>query len=118
MQEGADGRRGTLTVSQFGLTRGGAVTSIDIDPPMLTSSPLSCDAIVETAEEAAAVDTLVQRPKPRLKDTWSAPLLWPNEVNQVYLYSVYSEYHVYYVMFTIFVLHIIYVMHMKQISKV
>lgn len=113
VQEGSNGRRGTLTVSQFGLTRGGAVTSIDIDPPMLASSPLSSDAVVETAEEDAGLGTLGRRPKPRLKDTWSAPLLWPNEVNQVHLHHAYSEYHVYYSILTMCILHIIYVMHIK-----
>lgn len=83
MKEGSGGNPDTLLVSQFGLTRAGAVTSIDLNP-QTSSSPSRRAASSElTAVAAAVLNTRRRRPKPKLKGIWTGPLLWPNEVNQV-----------------------------------
>ncbi|CAN0385800.1 unnamed protein product, partial [Ectocarpus sp. 12 AP-2014] len=88
VQEGRNGRSDTLLVSQFGFTRGGAVSRVDLDPPpQLPRIFARLEGAVggSAAATAAAVGggVLSRRTQPRLTGTWAGPLLWPNEVNQV-----------------------------------
>lgn len=87
VQEGRNGRSDTLLVSQFGFTRGGVVSRVDLDPtPQLPRIFARLEGAVRgSAAAAAAVSegVLSRRAQPRLTGTWAGPLLWPNEVNQV-----------------------------------
>ncbi|CAN0095339.1 unnamed protein product, partial [Ectocarpus sp. 8 AP-2014] len=88
VQEGRNGRSDTLLVSQFGFTRGGAVSRVDLDPPpQLPRIFARLEGAVSRSAAAAAVavgeGVLSRRMQPRLTGTWAGPLLWPNEVNQV-----------------------------------
>lgn len=81
VQEGKDGRSDTLLVSQFGLTRGGAVSRLDLDP--LPRLPRLFGAEGVAGGGARAGGLLVHGTQPRLTGTWTSPLVWPNEVNEV-----------------------------------
>ncbi|CAM9397274.1 unnamed protein product, partial [Ectocarpus sp. 4 AP-2014] len=88
VQEGRNGRSDTLLVSQFGFTRDGAVSRVDLDPPSQFPrifGRLEGAGGGSAAAAAAAVGggVLSRRTQPRLTGTWAGPLLWPNEVNQV-----------------------------------
>ncbi|CAB1112476.1 unnamed protein product [Ectocarpus sp. CCAP 1310/34] len=89
VQEGRNGRSDTLLVSQFGFTRGGAVSRVDLDPPpQLPRMFARLEGAVGGSAAAAAAaavggGVLSRRTQPRLTGTWAGPLLWPNEVNQV-----------------------------------
>lgn len=96
VRKGTNGRSDTLYVSQFGFTRSGAVSSLDLDPsPPPTNSllDLSTTVAVAVGGDAGGVDveSFQRRPKPRLKGTVSDPLLWPNEVNQVLACTINSR---------------------------
>ncbi|CBJ49244.1 conserved unknown protein [Ectocarpus siliculosus] len=87
VQEGRNGRSDTLLVSQFGFTRGGAVSRVDLDPPpQLPRIFARLEGAVSRSAAAAAAavggGVLSRRMQPRLTGTWAGPLLWPNEVNQ------------------------------------
>lgn len=74
-------------MSQFGLTRNGAVSRVDLDPspisPRLSETDEDISAQTATAAQLPLVDLLSHRVRPKLKGTWEGSLLWPNEVNQV-----------------------------------
>ncbi|CAM9888636.1 unnamed protein product, partial [Scytosiphon promiscuus] len=77
VQEGVNGEPDALLVSQFGFTRGGAVSRVSLDPtPRLPPRLLAEAAVVDNGNSA-------DRTRPRLTGTWTGPLLWPNEVNQL-----------------------------------
>ncbi|CAN0196214.1 unnamed protein product, partial [Laminaria digitata] len=78
IHEGEDGRADTLLVSQFGLTRGGAVSRVDLDP-----SPRFMPGVPPPLEAAGRAPPPRPRTQPRLLGEWGGPLLWPNEINQV-----------------------------------
>lgn len=81
VQEGKDGRSDTLLVSQFGLTRGGAVSRLDLDPPPRLPRLFGAEGVAGAG--AGAGGLFVGRTQPRLTGTWTSPLVWPNEVNEV-----------------------------------
>ncbi|CAN0182141.1 unnamed protein product [Ectocarpus sp. 6 AP-2014] len=88
VQEGRNGRSDTLLVSQFGFTRGGAVSRVDLDPPpqlprIFARLEGAVSRSAATAAAAVGGGVLSRRMQPRLTGTWAGPLLWPNEVNQV-----------------------------------
>lgn len=86
MQEGGEGRSDALLVSQFGFTRGGAVSRVDLDPtPRLPSLFAAVGGPADGGRGGAGAGggLLSGRTQPRLTGTWAGPLLWPNEVNQV-----------------------------------
>ena len=92
VQEGREGRSDALLVSQFGFTRGGAVSRVDLDPtprlPRLFAGVAGGGADGGRGGAVVVGDgggggLLSDRTQPRLTGTWAGPLLWPNEVNPV-----------------------------------
>lgn len=88
MRQGTEGKSDNLLVSHFGLARGGSVSRLDLDPSPRSTYPLAALPPLPSSLRARGggewdYSSGRNRPKPTLKSTWSGPLLWPNEVNQV-----------------------------------
>ncbi|CAM9154838.1 unnamed protein product, partial [Discosporangium mesarthrocarpum] len=72
VHQGGVGQGDTLCISQFGLARGGSVACVELVPGQ---TPV-------VATPGGSTRFPWRTGKPRLKEVWAGPLLWPNEVNQ------------------------------------